>query len=309
MRLRRLLAAAGVGLGGAAILNRALASRAGEPSPPPVGTRRTYRWRGMDVGYVEAGDPDAPDLLAAHGLGLAASGREFHDLLPALSDEYHVVVPDLPGFGASERPPLSYTPSFYRTFLAEVAGALTADATCVASGLTGAFAATAAEEAGFDRLVLVCPTAETASRRPLLRGLVRTPLVGTALFNGLVSRPALRWTAARRDFYGPEAVTSDLVADRWHSAHQPGARLAPASLLGGTLDPDVDLGATLAPLPVTLVWGREATRPPLSEGRSLAERADAGLVVFDRARRLPHAEHPEQFVETLRKPVARVTET
>lgn len=308
MRLRRLIAAAGAGVGGAALLNWTLAARVGDLPPPPVGTRRTYRWRGMDVAYVEAGDPDAPDVVLVHGVRPTASGREFHDLLPALAEEYHVVAPDLPGFGASERPPLSYTASFYRTFVAEVGAALTADATCVASGLSGAYAAVAAEEAGFARLVLVCPTAETAPRRPLVRGLVRTPVVGTALFNAAVSRPAIRWVAARRDFYGAAAVTRDRVADRWRTAHQPGARLAPASLLGGLLDPDVDLGETLAALPaqVTLVWGRESTRPPLSAGRDLAERADARLVVFDRARRLPHAEHPDQFVETLRESVPRI---
>jgi pimeloyl-ACP methyl ester carboxylesterase len=40
---------------------------------------------------------------------------------------------------------------------------------------------------------------------------------------------------------------------------------------------------------------------PLSEGRELADESDARLVVFDRARLLPHVEHPDRFVETVRE--------
>jgi pimeloyl-ACP methyl ester carboxylesterase len=52
------------------------------------------------------------------------------------------------------------------------------------------------------------------------------------------------------------------------------------------------------------VWGREADVSPLAEGRELADAADARLVVFDRARLLPHVEHPDRFVETVRESLA-----
>lgn len=38
---------------------------------------------------------------------------------------------------------------------------------------------------------------------------------------------------------------------------------------------------------------------PLSDGRDLADASGARLVVFDRAKLLPHVEHPERFVETV----------
>ena len=40
---------------------------------------------------------------------------------------------------------------------------------------------------------------------------------------------------------------------------------------------------------------------PLSDGRELADASDARLVVFDRARLLPHVEHPDRFVETVQE--------
>lgn len=52
--------------------------------------------------YREAGDPKAPTVLLLHGF--AASSFMFRDLIPALADRYHVIAPDLPGFGFTESP-------------------------------------------------------------------------------------------------------------------------------------------------------------------------------------------------------------
>jgi pimeloyl-ACP methyl ester carboxylesterase len=55
------------------------------------------------VFYREAGDPASPTVLLLHGF--AASSFMFRDLIPELSDRYHVVAPDLPSFGFTEAPP------------------------------------------------------------------------------------------------------------------------------------------------------------------------------------------------------------
>lgn len=52
---------------------------------------------GVNVFYREAGSKQAPAVLLLHGFG--ASSYMFRDLIPQLADKYHVVAPDLPGFG------------------------------------------------------------------------------------------------------------------------------------------------------------------------------------------------------------------
>jgi len=56
----------------------------------------------VKVFYREAGDPASPTILLLHGF--AASSFMYRDLIPALSDRYHVVAPDLPSFGLTESP-------------------------------------------------------------------------------------------------------------------------------------------------------------------------------------------------------------
>ena len=304
MKLRAAVGAlAGAGL--VAVTNRALTGRAGVLDPALPGTQHTYRWRGFDVAYAEAGDPDDPDCLLLHGVNAAGSSREFDRVFERLADEYHVIAPDLPGFGRSDRPPLVYSASLYTTFVTEFARETTDEAVCVASSLSGAYAAIAADDAGdpdFAELVLVCPTAETMpERRVWLRSLLRSPFVGEALFNLLTSEPSLRYFERDHAVADPSILTEEFIRYRWRTTHQPGARFAPASFVSGFLDPDGDLGDRLAALdvPTTIVWGRDADLPGLERGRELAEAADARLLAFDDAKLLPHVEHPDAFVDAI----------
>jgi pimeloyl-ACP methyl ester carboxylesterase len=57
---------------------------------------------GFKVFYREAGNPGAPKLLLLHGF--PSAGHMFRDLIPELADRFHIVAPDLPGFGQSDMP-------------------------------------------------------------------------------------------------------------------------------------------------------------------------------------------------------------
>lgn len=93
-------------------------------NPARLGQSRpaTYRTRtvgDVDIFYREAGPVDAPVVLLIHGF--PTSSHMFRDLIPELAASYHVIAPDLPGFGQSKAPPRS---SFEYTFdhIAQVVG-------------------------------------------------------------------------------------------------------------------------------------------------------------------------------------------
>jgi len=58
---------------------------------------RTMEVQGVNVFYREAGPAKAPVVLLLHGFG--ASSYMFRNLIPQLATKYHVIAPDLPGFG------------------------------------------------------------------------------------------------------------------------------------------------------------------------------------------------------------------
>ena len=63
---------------------------------------KTVKVDGLDIFYREAGPKDAPTILLLHGF--PTSSQMFRNLIPALSDRYHLVAPDYPGFGNSAMP-------------------------------------------------------------------------------------------------------------------------------------------------------------------------------------------------------------
>src|SRR5438309_2306839 len=77
------------------------ASAAGR-SPSREGVIRDVTARGVRTRVLEAGPERAPALVLVHGL--FASHRAFDDVVEDLAERFHVIAPDLPGFGESEKP-------------------------------------------------------------------------------------------------------------------------------------------------------------------------------------------------------------
>ena len=65
-------------------------------------TYKTTKIEGVDIFYREAGSRKNPTLLLLHGF--PTSSHMFRDLIPKLSDKYHVIAPDYPGYGNSSMP-------------------------------------------------------------------------------------------------------------------------------------------------------------------------------------------------------------
>jgi pimeloyl-ACP methyl ester carboxylesterase len=100
---RRTLIASGAG-----VVVAANAGFAAESTPsisssriPDIAVHRVQA-DGVSVFYREAGPADGPHVLLLHGF--PTSSFQYRELMPRLADRYHVVAPDLPGFGFTEVP-------------------------------------------------------------------------------------------------------------------------------------------------------------------------------------------------------------
>ncbi len=68
-------------------------------------TYQTVQVNGLDIFYREAGPKSAPTILLLHGY--PTSSHMFRNLIRDLSDQYHLLAPDYPGFGRSDQPAMS----------------------------------------------------------------------------------------------------------------------------------------------------------------------------------------------------------
>jgi pimeloyl-ACP methyl ester carboxylesterase len=269
------------------------------PLPTPVEADETDKVATPvgDVAVHRAGSGDETPVVLVHSVNAAASAYEMRPLFEHWRRERPVVAPDLPGYGASERGDRAYTPEAMADAVTAVLET-TGRAHVVALSLGCEFAARAA----LDRpdlvadLALISPTGlgrrQDGGPPAVVGSVLRTPLVGQALFDLLVTRPSIRWFLARSFVGEPDA---GLVAHARATAHRPGARFAPAAFLDGTLFTSEAASRLYEPLdvPVLIVHDRD----PYSSFERVAP-----FVAADDRRRvaripdtagLPHFEHLE----------------
>lgn len=232
LRAGPLAAAAGVAYS-AAVVDHDL------PLPSPLAAEPTLEdvaGRGS-VAFYRRGPVDAPPVLLVHSVNAAASSAEMRPLFDELSHDSAVTAVDLPGYGRSDRLQITYD---IDTMTAGVVAALESidrPSHVVALSLGAEFAARA-ELLRPDlvaSLTLISPTGfRTAgpSRAEWLGTLLRTPVLGQALFDALTSRVSIEYFLGK-SFVGE--VDPALASYAYISAHQPNARFAPAVFLSGSL--------------------------------------------------------------------------
>lgn len=233
------------------------------PLPPPVDADETDTIAIAigDIAVHRAGSGSATPVVLVHSVNAAASAYEMRPLFEQWRPSRRVVAPDLPGFGASTRGDLPYTPEAMADAIASVLET-TGRAHVVALSLGCEFAARAAlarPDLVAD-LTLISPTGlgrrQDVGMPTVVGSVVRAPVAGQAFFDLLVTRASIRWFLSRSFVGDPD---EGLVEHAWATAHRPGARFAPAAFLDGTLFTADAADRLYAPLdvPVLVVHDRD----------------------------------------------------
>ena len=119
---------------------------------------RSVRAAGLETFYLEAGPVDAPPVVLIHGLG--ATNASMLPLIPALSRDYHVIVPDLPGHGGTQATSEAHGPRFLGDWLlAFLRKTCDQPAVLIGNSLGGRTALEAGLNSPYEvrGLVLLCP--------------------------------------------------------------------------------------------------------------------------------------------------------
>jgi pimeloyl-ACP methyl ester carboxylesterase len=301
-----LFGAAAVGV--PALANFLIARRAARLAPQRWGRPARFAWRHGDIVFRRLGE--GPPVVLLHSFGLGHDSSQWRRTAELLAEDYTVFVPDLLGWGESDRPAIAYDAEVYlqqiEDFLADV---VRRRAVVVAAGLSAAYAARlAADDPGLSHaLVAVGPhgveehTAEPDLKDSLTQRFLRLPIFGTAAVNLATSWRAVESHLKTEVYASSERVDFALVERHYRSCHQAGAKRALAAFLSGYLNHDVESALRRIEAPVWLAWGREAKSPPLEVAeRWRARLPRATLDVFDLCGNLPHAETPGLFVHRLR---------
>lgn len=301
-RWKKILLSGGALIGAAAAYN-ALARKGVDKLTNLIGGEEGgFEWRGRRIAFTRRGS--GPPILLVHGIHAAAWSYEWHDNVDYLARRNTVYTIDLLGFGRSDRPAIRYSARLYISLISDFAHQVIGDpCVLVATSLSGAYAIVlgARDPQRFPAICLIAPTglvrlnksAGVASEAGRLA--VEAPIVGTAMFNSLVSRRSIRYFLEKA-YADDSIVTDDLVDIYYWASHQRGARHAPAAFVSGHLNIDVRHALRRLTQPTLLVWGEEGSAAPIEEYRGFrAIKPEMELAVLTPAGDLPHDERPDDF--------------
>lgn len=262
------------------------------------GYRRAYRMMGR-----------GPALLLLHGIG--DSSRGWVPLMPALSEHFTVIAPDLLGHGESAKPRADYSVAAYANGMRDLLEVLGVDrATVVGHSLGGGVAAQIAYQYPdrVERLVLVATGGVSRHVSPILR-IAAAPFAELAL-------PPLQWPIGR---LGAEVLIevmrrsgTDLGRDYkevrriFKGLPDGAARTAFIRTLRSVVDwrgqvvTLLDRSYLVETMPILLLWGDHDGVIPVEHAR-VAHAAIPGsrLEIYEGAGHFPHHFDPERFVRDL----------
>lgn len=233
-------------------------------------------------------DTNLPALVFLHGFGGGSSAYEWSKVYPAFADEYHILAPDLIGWGESAHPAKNYQIDDYLTTITEfLEKTCEQPVTVIASSLTAAFVVriAIAHPNLFKSLILVAPAgledfgsnyagnfvAQAASTLILDRLLY---------FAGVANEVAIRTFLEQQQFANPQRISPEIVSAYLQSAQQPNADYSALSFVRGDLNFDLSEYIEQLAVPTAILWGSRSKFTVPSLGRRFADINPRAIQIF-----------------------------
>jgi pimeloyl-ACP methyl ester carboxylesterase len=270
------------------------------PGRPIERLSRDVTARGVRMRVVEAGDESSPAVVLVHDF--LVSHLEYDDVIDELAERFHVIAPDLPGFGESEKP----SPARYAYGIESGAEAI-ADliaafgvgrAHVIGHGMGAAIALTLAADHPelVQRLVLEGALCYPVPRKLKAR-LPLVPILGGILFKQLYGRAMFRKTMRDEVFRPQSTLPLERIDRHYDLFNTPSARESAHAVMRAILDTRATVArVTRVSTPTLVVWGREDKRQPVASANRLAREIQGAKLEIMDAGHSPHEEYPHAFV-------------
>jgi pimeloyl-ACP methyl ester carboxylesterase len=248
---------------------------------------KTIEIDGNTIRYVEEGN-STENLLLIHGLG--ASAERWEHVIPQFAKNYRVLVPDLIGFGLSDKPVVDYTTDYLSEFIRKFLKKLGIDSvSIIGSSLGGQIGAefTYQNNSMVEKLVLISPSGIMKHSTPALDAYVMA-----ALYPSDSSA-----SNAFQIMSGSKNIDKKTIKGFVQRMKLPNAKMAFMSTLLGLKDAEI-ISEKLVSIksPTLIIWGENDPIIPIKYAQSfVSEIDDCRFVKMENCGHTPYVESPDKF--------------
>ena len=233
-------------------------------------------------------------LILLHGLG--ASAERWLCVSSMLSKHFRVVIPDIIGFGYSDKPAAEYTINFFIEFFQGFLTNLNISRSLIVGSSFGGYLATEFAirfTKQVEKLILAAPAGIMRTSTRVLDQYIMAALYPT------FENAKIAFTNMA---YDPTTVTESTVRDFVNRMRLPNAKYAFMSTLLGIRDsPKLHGRLSKVEVPTLLVWGDNDNMIPLQYSNGFQEIPVNQLVIVNKCGHTPYVEKPQEFSEVALK--------
>ena len=245
---------------------------------------------GNKIRYLEYGKGDE-NIVLIHGLGASAERWEF--VIPEFSKHYRVVVPDLIGFGHSDKPLVDYTTEFFTDFISSFLNKLKIKKKkMIGSSLGGQITVDYASQNldSVENLVLVSPSGIMKHSTPALDAYVMAALYPDS--EG--AKNAFQMMAGPR-----QQVKQRIIEDFVERMKLPNAKMAFMSTLLGLKSAEVITKSLMKiTIPSLIIWGEHDPVIPIKYADEFVSSIqDCRFYMMDNCGHTPYVDDPSGFTK------------
>lgn len=245
---------------------------------------------GNKIRYLESGTSEKT-LVLIHGLG--ASAERWERVMPIFAEKFHVVIPDLIGFGYSDKPLADYTIDFFSNFLEKFFLSTNINYPyLMGSSLGGQISAefTASHPNNIDKLILVSPSGMMKQSTPALDAYIMAALYP----NEQNAKNAFEMMEG-----SGESVDQRIVDGFIKRMQLPNAKLAFMSTILGLKNAEIITTKLPSILTQTmLIWGSDDPVIPIQYADDfVSSLKDCRFVRMDGCGHTPYVQDPHTFSE------------
>lgn len=240
------------------------------------------------IRYLESGNSEHYIVLI-HGLGASAERWEY--VIPEFSKQYKVIVPDLIGFGHSDKPSVDYTTEFFSDFLLDFLKKLgIKKSNIIGSSLGGQITAefTSKNQDMVENLILVSPSGIMKHSTPALDAYVMA-----ALYPNLEgAKNAFEMMAG-----STREIHQKIIEDFVKRMKLPNAKMAFMSTLLGLKNAEViTKSLNKISVPTLIIWGEDDPVIPIKYADEFVSSIqDCRFFMMDNCGHTPYVDDPIRF--------------